>query len=166
MKRVLITGMSGTGKSSVIEWLRSRGYHAVDLDSDAWSEWAPVAGNPTGAKPGHDWLWHEDRVERLLGEERPDDLYVSGCASNMGRFLARFDHIVLLSAPLHTLLARLAVRTNNVYGKAPEEIAQVRHNLEVFEPLLRSSATHEIDAALPLDAVATAVLGLGGDATP
>jgi predicted ATPase len=39
MKRVLITGMSGTGKSSVIQELAARGYRAHDLDTPEWSEW-------------------------------------------------------------------------------------------------------------------------------
>jgi dephospho-CoA kinase len=30
MKRVLITGMSGTGKSAVVEELAARGYRALD----------------------------------------------------------------------------------------------------------------------------------------
>jgi dephospho-CoA kinase len=42
MKRVLITGMSGTGKSTVILELAARGYKAVDLDSDEFSEWTPI----------------------------------------------------------------------------------------------------------------------------
>jgi hypothetical protein len=32
VKHVLITGMSGTGKSSVVEALTARGYKAVDAD--------------------------------------------------------------------------------------------------------------------------------------
>ena len=32
MKRVLLTGMSGTGKSTVINELAARGYKAVDID--------------------------------------------------------------------------------------------------------------------------------------
>jgi predicted ATPase len=32
MKRVLLTGMSGTGKSTVIKELAARGYKAVDTD--------------------------------------------------------------------------------------------------------------------------------------
>jgi dephospho-CoA kinase len=32
MKRVLLTGMSGTGKSSIIDRLVALGYRAVDLD--------------------------------------------------------------------------------------------------------------------------------------
>jgi energy-coupling factor transporter ATP-binding protein EcfA2 len=37
MKRILLTGMSGTGKSSVIRELAGLGYKAIDADSDEWS---------------------------------------------------------------------------------------------------------------------------------
>jgi len=37
VKRVLVTGMSGTGKSSVVRELAARGFKAVDTD-DGWSE--------------------------------------------------------------------------------------------------------------------------------
>jgi dephospho-CoA kinase len=37
MSRVLLTGMSGTGKSSVIAELRSRGFTAIDMDEPGWS---------------------------------------------------------------------------------------------------------------------------------
>ncbi len=40
MKRVLLTGMSGTGKSATIRDLVARGHAAVDLDDAAWSAWA------------------------------------------------------------------------------------------------------------------------------
>jgi adenylate kinase family enzyme len=38
MKRILISGMSGVGKSSVIEELKNRGYPALDIDTDEWCE--------------------------------------------------------------------------------------------------------------------------------
>jgi hypothetical protein len=38
MKRILLTGMSGTGKSTVTSELAVRGYKAVDLDCDTFSE--------------------------------------------------------------------------------------------------------------------------------
>jgi putative protein kinase ArgK-like GTPase of G3E family len=38
VKRVLLTGMSGTGKSTVIGELATLGYKAIDTDADEWSD--------------------------------------------------------------------------------------------------------------------------------
>lgn len=38
----LITGMSGTGKSTLIAALAARGHAAVDLDAPAYSEYRPT----------------------------------------------------------------------------------------------------------------------------
>src|SRR5579862_3591619 len=115
MKRVLITGMSGTGKSSVIQALAAHGYKAVDTDY-GWSERGPDG----------DWVWREDRIERLLSTEDSDILFLSGCATNQGKFYPQFNHIILLSAPAAVLLERLDNRTTNTYGKTPEELDQIR----------------------------------------
>jgi dephospho-CoA kinase len=50
VKRVLLTGMSGTGKSTLIRLLAARGYKAVDTDTDEWSEWVTTPGD--GAADG------------------------------------------------------------------------------------------------------------------
>jgi shikimate kinase len=148
--KVLLTGMSGTGKSTVIRELAALGYRAVDTDY-GWSE--------TG--PDGDWVWREDRIQSLLTSSAPDEvLFVSGCATNQGKFYPQFDHIVLLSAPAAVIVERLAARTSNPYGKHPDELALVLHHLETVEPLLRRSAGHEIDTSAPLDEVVAAVLRL------
>jgi hypothetical protein len=36
MARVLVTGMSGAGKTAVLDELRRRGYLTVDTDYDSW----------------------------------------------------------------------------------------------------------------------------------
>ena len=41
VKRVLLTGMSGTGKSTLITALAARGFKAVDMDEPEWSEYGP-----------------------------------------------------------------------------------------------------------------------------
>lgn len=163
MKRILLTGMSGTGKSTVIAALAARGYAAVDLDSDQYSEWVVVtqdehASSPV--EPGRDWVWRADRVDQLLRTTEADWLFVSGCASNMGQFLPRFDHVVLLSAPTPVIVERLRTRTTNTYGKQADELARVLELRESVEPLLRRAAHHEIDTATRLDAVVAQLLRL------
>ena len=57
MKRVLITGMSGTGKSTVIAELAARGYNAVDTDYGGLSEVVSIPHDQqTGLGRGQDWV--------------------------------------------------------------------------------------------------------------
>ncbi len=161
MKRVLITGMSGTGKSTLIDELAARGYKAIDTDSDEWCEWVNVDGDEvSGIDAGPDWVWREDRIRDLLTAEDAEALFVSGCKSNQGKFYTHFDHVVLLSAPTPLLLERLATRTTNPYGKHPDELAQILGYIETVEPLLRRRATVEVDTSAPLDQVVETILRL------
>jgi dephospho-CoA kinase len=147
VSKVLVTGMSGTGKSSALQVLRERGHRVVDTDTDEWSRWVTLGDGST------DWIWREDAITELLATHRDGSLFVAGCRSNQGSFYPQFDHVALLSAPAEVLLARIAARTNNPYGKsAPERALILRHVAEV-EPRLRATATIEIDASLPLTRV-------------
>jgi broad-specificity NMP kinase len=150
MKRVLITGMSGTGKSSVIQELASRGYKAIDTDWD--TNWEFDAGS--------EWLWREDRIAELLDTEDSDALFVSACVSNQGKFYDRFDQIVLLSASEQVTVDRLGARTDNPYGKTPGQVAEVLGYKDTVEPLLRRSATVEIDTGVPLEEVVARIISL------
>jgi shikimate kinase len=71
---------------------------------------------------------------------------VSGTVENQGRFYDRFDHVVLLSAPLDVLIERVTKRTNNPYGNDPEQHAEIAGYVATVEPLLRRGATLELDA--------------------
>ena len=112
MKRVLITGMSGVGKSTVLDELAARGYKTVDTDYGHWQACVSVNGAP-------EWAWHEERIRQLLATEDAEVLFVSGTVSNQGKFYPQFDHVVLLSAPTPVLLGRLATppaRTKRQWG--------------------------------------------------
>jgi dephospho-CoA kinase len=151
MQRVLVTGMSATGKSTVLNKLGELGHKVVDTDYGGFTTEVDSAEGP-------ERLWREDRIQEVLSANDADVLFISGTSRNQVRFYSQFDHIVLLSAPAHVLVERLITRTNNPYGKNPNEIAQTLGFLRAVEPKLRGSATLEIDASAPLDQVVTAIL--------
>jgi hypothetical protein len=145
--KVLVTGMSGTGKSAALQMLGERGHRVVDTDTDQWSHWVTLADG------SGDWIWREDAIAGLLAGHERGHLFVSGCKTNQGTFYPQFDHIALLSAPAGVLLARIAARTSNPYGKHPAERALILEALAEVEPRLRATATVEIDASAPLPEV-------------
>ncbi len=163
MKRVLITGMSGTGKSAVIQELASRGYPAHDLDTPEWSEWIDVAPSD-GLTPvqGKDWVWRENRVRELLSGSEERTLFIGGCAENMNRLFPLIDCIILLSAPVETIVERLATRSPGGYGHAAQERRKVVDLIRAVEPLLRKSADREIDTRKPVRATVDEILQISG----
>ena len=134
MARVLVTGMSGAGKTTLLDELRRRGHLTVDTDYDGWVL--------------SDGLWDEPRMSRLLADH--STVAVSGTVDNQGRFYDLFEHVVLLSAPVDVLVERVTSRTNNPYGKAPEQRAEMVRYVAEVEPLLRRGATVELDGRRPV----------------
>jgi dephospho-CoA kinase len=149
MARILVTGMSGTGKSSALAELGRLGYRVVDTDDPGWREYREEA-EPSDELHRGEWLWVEERMAALLDSDDGRPLFVQGCVRNQGRFYDRFEAVVLLSAPAEVILDRIARRTTNSYGKTALERAMILDDLTRVEPLLRKTCTHELDAGRPL----------------
>ncbi len=89
MAKVLVTGMSGTGKSAALRVLAERGHRVVDTDTAEWSRWVTLADGT------RDWIWREDAMTSLLAGHTAGHLFVAGCKTNQGRFYPCFDQVVL-----------------------------------------------------------------------
>jgi dephospho-CoA kinase len=148
MAVILVTGMSGTGKSAALAELARRGHRVVDTDYGPW-----CVGVPTPDGSGSELQWDEERIAALLGEHSDGALFLSGTVRNQGTFYPRFDAVVLLSAPLEVMLERVASRDSNDFGKTERERHQIAQDFAAVEPLLRVRATAEIDTRRPLDEV-------------
>ena len=159
MSRILVTGMSGTGKSLALAELGRRGYRVVDTDAPGWREYREYV-EPSDVVPRGEWLWVEERMTRLLDSDDGRSLFVQGCVRNQSKFYDRFNAVVLLSAPADVILDRVARRTTNDYGKTVLERAMILDDIANVEPLLRASCTHELDASRPLDDVVADLIAI------
>jgi dephospho-CoA kinase len=157
---VLVTGMSGTGKSAALAELARRGHRVVDTDYGGYAEEVPASD-----AGGWEQLWREDRIAALLDQHDGGVLFLAGCVANQGKFYPRFDAVVLLSAPVWVILERVATRDTNDFGKSERERRRILHDLATYEPRLRAGVTAEIDTRVPLDEVVDALESIA-DRTP
>ena len=135
---ILITGMSGTGKSSTLDVLSRRGWQAIDTDDGAWT----ISGRD--GEP----IWHARRIGDALDAVPPyGRLALAGTVPNQGVFRSRFTAVVLLTAPLETMLHRVATRTTNPFGSTGDERAKIVEDTAWVLPLLRASADLELDTS-------------------
>jgi dephospho-CoA kinase len=133
---VLLTGMSGVGKSTLVRELRRRGFEAYDADDDGFSE------------PREDgrWGWRADAVARLLARD-VELLFFAGTSEEQAEL--PFDVRVLLTAPRGVIVERLRTRTTNTYAREGAELAQALADLDEVEPLLRRSADVVLETTAP-----------------
>ena len=118
---VLVTGMSGTGKSSALALLARHGHDTVDTDEPGWI----IQGQtPDGSEPLRDL----DRVGALLDRHRAGWLFIAGCVANQRELYECFDAVVLLSAPIDVLLERVTDR-GNPFGSTSEDRAKIASRL-------------------------------------
>jgi len=152
-----VEGLSGAGKSSVYEELIQRGYTAISTDR-AWKQ----------ALPGRPSIWDEQKALRELERPEPDVLFVCGSSGNRDRFLPYFTEVFNLRIDDDTMRRRLEERTNNDYGKQPEEVElMLRLNRSDEKP----DGAIDVDATRSLQEVVDELLRLAdcrpaSDSTP
>ena len=151
MTTVFVTGMSGTGKSTVMAILRRRGYFIAETDEPGWC----VSHSGDWSDSDTEWIWGEHRISTLLDEHASTHLFVNGCRPNQGRFYDRFDHIVVFTAPIEVMLDRVTHRTTNPFGRSADERDKIAQDKLEFEPLLIRGADLVIDTStIHSDAIA------------
>lgn len=146
---MLVTGMSGSGKSTVLAELEHRGHRVVDSDDPGWIIQGLTADGP---EP----VWDLDQINSLIDEHRTGWLFIAGCVANQGAVYDRFDAVVLLSAPVDIILDRVGGRANP-FGSTAQDQTKIANDLAAFEPLLRAGADREIVTTAPIHEVVSAL---------
>ncbi len=138
MKRVLLTGMSGTGKSTMLRMLASDRIAVLELDD--WMDESPM---------NSDRLIPVDRVKKFLQSHLDQHVVLAGCESNQRELYDMLDAVVLLTASPDTIRKRILERKENPFGKSAEEMEKILSDQQVVEPLLMKSCTFVLNTECP-----------------
>jgi len=154
-RNYLIEGVSGTGKTSVCQELRRRGYVAIHGDRELRYQGRPTTFSSPQIRHEHN-LWDVEKVRRLAANQDDEATFFCGGSRNFKQFIDLFDEIFILDVDAKTLNERLDNRPDDDWGKRKSE----------RELILRLHATKEdvpssgivLDATQPLVSVVDEIL--------
>lgn len=149
MPKVLITGSSGVGKSTIIDNLHGRGYVAYDTDDIPgatslihiptgqpidWPKHGPMDWRNTYA-----WNWQEPVFSNLL--KSSETVFIGAVVGNWRNYINEFDHIIVLGISPDEQRHRLLKRTTHKHGNDIAEINQrVERQIRARQPYLDAGA--------------------------
>lgn len=120
MERILITGVSGTGKTTTCMALKEMGYEAIDIENiegmfemvhngtkDAFEDYDNA--NPDHLKNA-EWICNVSKLKEKLDSQKENIAFYSGIASNMDEILPLFDKFFILYLTSKELNERLKNR--------------------------------------------------------
>ena len=148
-RNFLVEGVSGTGKTSVCNELRRRGFHAVNGDTDLAYQGDPETGEPTDDAPSH-WhhIWDVDRVRAMVADQHEPCTFFCGGSRNFSTILDLFDAVFVLEIDLDTLHRRLDQRPDDEFGARQSERDLIVRLHRTKEDIPRNGIP--IDATAPL----------------
>ena len=164
--RYLITGVAGTGKSTVAEELKKRGYAAYDADAG----YAFYVNKATGKrvyhpeKPSFEWyeqherVFDEAEVEQIFQNHAGEPLFLACITANQAKYYPQFDKIFLLTADDETIAQRLKMRTNSDFGKHPVDLHRVLSGKKDWDESVKKAGAVVIDSTQPLKQVVEQIL--------
>ncbi len=156
VKNYLIEGVSGTGKTSVCDELRRRGYYAIHGDRDLAYQGDPKTGEPLDGFAHEHHIWNVDKVSALVADQSHAVSFFCGGSRNFDRFIDLFDGVFVLEVDLDTLNRRLAVRAKDEWGGRVSEREFIARLHATKEDIPKNAIT--IDATASISRVVDAIL--------
>ncbi len=157
MKKFYITGVAGTGKSTVSKELNRRGVASFDIDVvPGLCHWVNKqtkehAEYPTQVEKvwieNHEWICDKEKLRQYMDTFK-DTVVVVGVCFNQKEYLDIFDKIFFLKCSESSLRHRLNTREENDFGKDPvqQEAVMEWHRDKSFEDKLVKRGAIPIDS--------------------
>jgi dephospho-CoA kinase len=138
---VFLTGMSGTGKSTILKHLENGENYVVDLDYGHWIQYDTAIG---------DHKLDTSSVTELIESLTHQNIFLAGTAVNQREIYPYVDFVIILTAPINVMKKRLLQRTNNPFGQSEKEWQKIIQDKEEFEPLIIKGSDFVINTNRPL----------------
>ncbi len=164
--KYLITGVAGTGKSTVAKELQKRGLVAYDTEvgfsyhiDKKTGQRAVYPANPTIEwYDVHERVFDEHILENLFKKHADEPLFICSITANQRKYYSQFDKIFLLTTDDETVVKRIEQRTDNHFGKHPLELKRIIDRHQEFDDELKAAGAVVIDSTQPVDQVVEQIL--------
>ena len=167
-KSVLVTGVPGTGKTTISQRLNELGYKAYDLDDGLGlysmihkiTKLPIVDHNNTDLEKvkNLNWVCDKEKLASIIKNEINDLVFYCGNASNWREIISLFDLIVLLKISPEIMKKRLTSRTNNDYGRNSEVQDYLLTKKDLWDSELENTGAISVDANGDLDSVVKEII--------
>lgn len=167
MKKIYITGISGTGKTTVAEELNKKNIYSISIDETP--DLCFWVNKKTGDKVGyeeilnkefidsHSWVCDVEYLKKLMDKEGKL-VVVLGIASNQKNYLNLFDKVLLLQCNPKTFIKRIEERSNNDFGKDKTAQESILAWYKNFEDEMIEKGAISIDTEKPIEEVVEHVI--------
>ena len=130
--KILLTGISGVGKTTTLVELEKLGSFVIDIDTTGLCKWKHkdtkeivhygLDGKDYAWLESHGWYCDTERLKILLSAIREDkNVFVSALTENMEEVVELFDKVFILTVDEEELRQRLTERTTNPFGRKEDE---------------------------------------------
>jgi thymidylate kinase len=171
MPLIFITGIPGSGKSTVRSELLKRGFEAHDVDEDGLKQWRDKktkvfksnlhlswSAASKDFKETHDLDVVPEKIKAIADSADAKPVFLCGSTGNEKELWNYFDKVFCLSIDSQTLHERIKHRKNNTFGKNKEEFQNIlRWHKGSDEAYTKFGATL-IDATQPVEKIVNEIL--------
>lgn len=168
--KILITGMAGSGKTTIINELLKRDYTAFDLDAIGVCSWVNKnTGKDAAYSHNADSEWFEEHswrcdLNKLKGFLASfNTVFVGGkiATSQITEIGELFDKIFLLSPNDSVLRKRLSTRDTNDFAKSKNHQEEIIKARKKFEEAIMNAGGYKISNHNSVDEAVEKIIKIG-----
>ena len=139
--KILITGISGVGKTTIGRELKKKGYSVLDIDEDGFCYWKNKNNGRVVTEEvvldqkfinQHGWFCDMEKLSQEVENLTPP-VFIIGLPENLNDLLIFADKYILLKCSPEIFLQRIMERKDNDFGKESSAQKEILATYRDFE---------------------------------